>query len=205
MLTKIDELILPDHARLEPKDECYFIGEYTKGGGYQYSSTNQFVYNLKKSVTRRGLPDYHYKTDAIHRAARELRQSLNPEFIALATFVPIPPSKTVDDPLYDDRMTQVLGQLDATADVRELVQQLVSVPEAHFSASRPGPQEIYENYVIDVNLIEPTPAVIAVVDDVLTAGAHFKAMKRLLMETFQDAHIVGLFLARRVPNTEIDG
>jgi predicted amidophosphoribosyltransferase len=54
-------------------------------------------------------------------------------------------------------------------------------------------------------LIEPTPAVIAVVDDVLTAGAHFKAMKRLLMETFQDAHIVGLFLARRVPNTEIDG
>jgi predicted amidophosphoribosyltransferase len=51
---------------------------------------------------------------------------------------------------------------------------------------------------IDLHL----PSSVAIVDDVLTTGAHFKAMKRILMERFPEARIVGLFLARRVPNTE---
>jgi hypothetical protein len=47
-LTKIDELTLPDHYRLEPTDDCYFIGEYTARGGYEQSDTNDLILNLKK-------------------------------------------------------------------------------------------------------------------------------------------------------------
>lgn len=202
MLTQIDELHLPDHWYLDAHDNCYFIGEYTAGKGYTYSSTNQFIYNLKKSVERRGTPEYKHKGAAIRQAARALNTSLNPEFIERATFVPVPPSYAPGDPLYDDRITQVIQGIAPNVDVRELVRQTRSTPGAHLLDDRPGPRQLYANYEIDDDLTEPTPSAIAVVDDVLTTGAHFKAMQRILNENFPDVPVVGLFLARRVPNTE---
>ena len=38
-------------------------------------------------------------------------------------------------------------------------------------------------------------------DDVLTTGAHFKAVQALLQSQFPQTEIVGLFIARRVPET----
>ena len=87
MLTKLDELNLPDHWYLDATDECYFIGEYTAGRGYSHSSTNQLILNLKKSVDRRGLAEWSYKEAAIRQAAATLRQSLHPDFLGSATFV----------------------------------------------------------------------------------------------------------------------
>jgi predicted amidophosphoribosyltransferase len=55
---------------------------------------------------------------------------------------------------------------------------------------------------MDDTKVDPRPSRIAVVDDVLTTGAHFKAIKRILKETFDEVEVLGLFLARRVPNTE---
>lgn len=202
MLTKIDELIRPDHYHLDTNDECYFIGEYTAGRGFAHSSTNQFIYNLKKSVERRGLPDWVWKVRAIQQGASVLRDSLNPAFLASATFVPVPPSRIASDTLYDDRMTQVLKLLGQNVDVRELVVQSEGMHDAHTAQHRPGPNALYQNYEIRTSLVEPIPSQVAVVDDVLTTGAHFKAMKRILEETFPDAPVVGLFLARRVPETE---
>jgi hypothetical protein len=202
MLTKIDDLILSDHWYLESEDECYFLGEYTAGKGFAYSATNRRIFNLKKGMERRGLPDWIWKHRAIQQAASELRDSLNAAFLHSATFVPIPPSRTSDDPLYDDRMTQVLRSLGSGVDVRELVIQVQSMTGAHSSPDRPSPQQLYENYSVEYDLTEPNPSRIAVVDDVLTTGAHFKAMKRILKETFEDVVVLGLFLARRVPNTE---
>ena len=40
-----------------------------------------------------------------------------------------------------------------------------------------------------------------VVDDVLTAGTHFRAAKSILGARFSDTRIIGLFIARRVPGT----
>jgi hypothetical protein len=202
MLTKIDDLIRPDHYYLEAEDDCYFIGEYTAGRGFSYSATNQFIYNLKKGVDRRGRTDWVWKERAIQQGAQLLRESINPAFIESATFVPVPPSRIASDPLYDDRMTQVLRGLGNNVDVRELVIQSEGMHDAHTAASRPGPNTLYSNYEIDHCLIEPIPAQIAVADDVLTTGAHFKAMKRILQETFPEVQVIGLFLARRVPDTE---
>jgi hypothetical protein len=202
MLTKIDELILPDHWHLDSQDQCYFIGEYTAGRGFSFSATNQLIYNLKKSMDRRGLPEWVWKTRAIQNAAASPRQSLNAEFLQRTTFVPVPPSRASSDPLYDDRMTRVLRLLGQTVDVRELVFQQEGMHDAHTADYRPGPNVLYENYQIEESLVEPIPTGLAVVDDVLTTGAHFKAMKRILEETIPEVPIVGLFLARRVPNTE---
>ena len=42
------------------------------------------------------------------------------------------------------------------------------------------------------------PTHIAVVDDVITSGAHFRAAKDLLAERFPEAQIIGIFWARAV-------
>jgi predicted amidophosphoribosyltransferase len=157
---------------------------------------------LKKGVDRKGLYEYHYKEQAIRRAATALARDLNPEFIKNGVFVPIPPSKAKDDPLYDDRMSQIIQLLGPNVDLREVVEQRVSMLQAHLSFSRPNPDELYANYRIVQAAKEPAPSSIAIVDDLLTSGSHFKAMQRILSETYPDLKVYGLFLARRVPGTE---
>ena len=48
-LTKIDDLIRPDHSYLTDSDSCYFLGEYTARKGYAFSPGNNLVLNFKKS------------------------------------------------------------------------------------------------------------------------------------------------------------
>ena len=200
MLTRIDDLTFPDHYRLDATDESYFVGEYTSRAGYSHSATNDLIHNLKKGMERKDRPEWRYKIWAITTAASQLRTSLNPDYLRVATFVPVPPSRAKGDPLYDDRMVQVLQQLGAGVDDRELVVQVESYEPSHGAASsRPGPDELYQNYRIDQACVQPAPKSIAVVDDVLTTGAHFKAMQRILNETFPDVPLIGVFLARRVP------
>jgi hypothetical protein len=67
----------------------------------------------------------------IAQAAPTLRNSLNPEFLKTATFVPVPPTRVVGDPLCDDRMTQVILSLDPAVDARELVCQLETMHETN--------------------------------------------------------------------------
>jgi hypothetical protein len=76
-------------------------------------------------------------------------------------------------------MTQVLRSLGSGVDVRELVIQVEGMTGAHSSPDRPSPLQLYENYSVEYALTEPKPSRIAVVDDVLTTGAHFKAIKRI--------------------------
>ena len=71
----------------------------------------------------------------------------------------------------------------------------------HVNAERPGPDEIASLYRIDEDLTEPMPEIIAIVDDILTTGAHFRAAATLLGARFPEAGIIGLFIARRVPET----
>ena len=71
----------------------------------------------------------------------------------------------------------------------------------HGSPMRPTPERIGALYRIDEALMESVPGIIAIVDDILTTGAHFRAAKSVLSARFPGAAIVGLFIARRAPNT----
>ena len=198
-LTKVDALA-PDHWHLTAADECYFLGEYTAGKGDRFSPTNQLIFNLKKSPTRRGRPEWWHKEQAIRDVAAALRAAITPGYLDKITFVPMPPSKAKSDPLYDDRMVQVLTTIRPTPplDVRELIVQPVSTEAAHDSTYRPSPADVRSRYRVDDAQASPPPHdLIAIVDDVLTTGAHFVAAKSLLAEQFPDASIVGIFVARR--------
>lgn len=203
-LTKVDALA-PDHWHLDESDECFFFGEYTAREDYQFSPTNQLIFNLKKSVERRDRPEWWYKEQAIDTVAKAFRQAIKPEALDRITFVPIPPSKAKTDPLYDDRMTQVLLSIrpNPPLDVRELIVQRKSTQAVHGADVRPTPQEVEAGYVLDADLAKMPPRdFIFVVDDVLTTGAHFRAVKAVLWKQFPKIPVVGLFVARRVPVAE---
>ena len=200
-LTKVDAAA-PDHWYLTASDECYFLGEYTAGTGYQGSPTNQLIFNLKKSVDRRGRSDWHYKDRAIREVAAALRAAIKHEFLDKITFVPIPPSRAKSDPLYDDRMTRVCKAIrpQPPLDVREVLVQTASTPAVHGSDSRrPVPRDIEALYEVEDALAHSPRDVIFVVDDVLTTGAHFIAAKSLLSRQFPTTPIAGVFVARRAP------
>ena len=205
--TRIDDLSRPDHWHLAAGDACYFLGEYTARQGFAYSDTNQLIINFKKQMDRRELPEWRYKQVAIRQAAEAFRKGLNPEALERLTFVPIPPSKAKGHPLYDDRLTLMLHAIrrEPPLDIRELIVQTESTEAAHGLEDRPRPEKIEALYQVDESLSAPPPRTIAVVDDILTTGAHFRAAHAILSARFPTVAIVGLFIARRVPNTADPG
>lgn len=74
-LTRIEELLRGEYHYLEPEDECWFLREYTAGMGYQHGETNNLIFNLKKPVDRKGLPDWKYKEQPFNRSRASLRSA----------------------------------------------------------------------------------------------------------------------------------
>ncbi len=107
--------------------------------------------------------------------------------------------------MYDDRLVQVLQRMSKgyDADLREMVLQRENMAAAHESDVRPSIAELVENYCIDEALAQPLRnGNLVIFDDVLTTGAHFRAAQAVLSARFPEANIHGLFVARRVPNTD---
>ncbi len=201
-LSRIDDLTRGDHSRLEREDRCYFLGEYTPREGFSFSDTNGLVSDFKKPVTKKGKPEWKWKERAIREVAALFRKSIPLNPLRNMTLVPIPPSRARDDPEHDDRMLRALRQLGRGEefDVRELILQHESTEAAHTSARRPGVGDLVGNYRIDESLAEPPPRDVALFDDVLTSGAHFKAAQSVLRDRYPDVFVVGIFIARRVIN-----
>jgi hypothetical protein len=200
MFTAVDDLLRPLYAHLAASDQVYFLREYTSGRGFTHSETNRLILNLKKPPDRRGRPEWRYKEEAIRQVAREFRESLTLQRLRAVTFVPMPPSKRKGDPLYDDRMLRVLHAFDEERqlDIRELLVLAASTEPAHATAARPTVEQLIANLEIDEDFAQPSPTSIALVDDVLTTGAHFVAAKRVLTARFPGLSVRGLFVARRV-------
>ena len=198
-LTEIDPLTRRDHTYLEIDDTCYYFGEYTSGTGFAYSDTNNLISNLKKSVDRAGTDEWQYKVSAVQMVASTIRQALLPQDLEQITFVPIPPSKCKGDPLYDNRMIWILESVRSNPglDIRELITQSQSTQAAHATSDRLTPDELRQIYNIDTSLVAPPPHSIALVDDLLTTGAHFRAAKSQLRVHFPGTSVIGIFVARR--------
>ncbi len=198
--TRIDALLLQDYPFLTVHDECYCLREYRPRVGYSYSTTNNFISNLKKETVRHGRPEWRYKEEAIEEAAR-LLTAFDPPWLQETTLVPIPPSVAKGDEGHDDRMVRVLHRLAELAGLRLDVRELIRQDRTTRSSSRSGTArlslaELREVWRIEETLADPRPRRICVFDDLLTTGLHFKAAKELLAPRFAPAAVVGIFLAR---------
>ena len=85
-------------------------------------------------------------------------------------------------------------------DVRAIVRQAASTTASHEAGQgdRVTVEDLLDLYAIDETIAAPAPQTIGIVDDVLTAGTHYRAMHTALAARFPNVPIIGLFVARRV-------
>lgn len=199
-LLRIDEISAVDHTYITEQDILFYFVEYTSGKDYTYSDGNDLINNLKKSVRYRDQPPWHYKTLAIASVAAMIRSQVVERIdLNQVTFVPLPPSKTSDHELYDNRILQVITKAcrGKAADIRELLQIKASRPAAHEQDLRPTIADLEHNFLVNEALVPGVRHTIYLVDDVLTNGTTFIAARNILQQYFPDAQYVGLFVARR--------
>ncbi len=206
-LTKIDDLTRPDHHYLRDSDQCFFLGEYTARKGFSHSETNNLIINFKKPMDRRGTTQWKYKGIMIRRAAAALYHAIGGTNLREFIFVPVPPSKISSDPLYDDRMVQMLNGFSNHVnanygyrlEVREIVTQSTSTAAAHDGDVRPSPETLASLYCVDTSAIQVNSPTVVICDDVLTTGCHYRAMVLAISRELPASSFRGVFLARRAP------
>ena len=186
--TEIDALTRPDHYYLNEDDYCLYLGEYTARAGFSHSQTNQHIFNIKAPIRCRGTGRWRWKEQSMSIAARALRAALGKK-IGQFTFVPVPPSKSKSDAEYDDRMIRILTQMGKgfDVDIREMIEQDRNMVPSHEAQqdgiARTPIDDLDDAYSIDNAQCGPTRRYLAVVDDVLTTGAHISTMKQILLHT----------------------
>lgn len=206
-LLRIDESNRSAHYYLEEAHECFFFHEYTARKGYAHSDGNSLVMNLKKPVLQRGQAHYRYKGQAINTCASMLRAAFEKSVRVFddATIAPIPPSKVPTHPEYDDRMMQVVSRAceGKGADVRNLLCQSESYEASHTQADgqRKKPPDLEALYTVEG---PPPKGIVILVDDVLTTGAHFVAVRNVIRAAYPDRRVLGIFMARRVPSNPFE-
>jgi len=179
----------------------YYGRIYTSGLGYSHSCTNRLILNLKKSP-HASEPELHYKALAIQKFAEEvisLFSHFKPE--SSFTLVPMPPSKAKSHLDYDDRLEQVAAIVASqltNVSVLPILLTCQSSEGYHTNSISRNPNEIYKLMGIDENCkpCDQEGKILAVIDDVLTSGAHFSAAQRHLQETFPESRIIGIFWAK---------
>jgi hypothetical protein len=202
-LRKIDDSTVGEHFSLDGTDRCYYVWEYAARKRYDFSPANQLVYNLKikPGALAKAPMRNRYKSQAIAHAGTALRSLLTRVFVeTLATFVPMPCSKALADPDYDDRLSRVLAHAFRgwDADVREMLTLTQSTPADHESVDRLTFDELLSITQLTHQIGNAPRPVVVIVDDVLNSGKHFKVAQSLIRGQYANAEIRGVFLARCV-------
>lgn len=203
-LQKLDELTLRDHPFLQDDDLCYYFGEYTGGGqGFAYSNFNSLILNFKKDPSKEGTFEWDYKLGAIETIATGFVDIFKKiSRIQHITLVPIPPSKMKNNPKYDDRILKMLRRVEEKLgkklDIRELIISRQDREPLHKGETRLTPPELRKYLEFNRDVFDPVPQEILLIDDVLTNGTHFRAMKDMITQEFPAVRVTGLFISRRI-------
>lgn len=202
-LTLIDDTNRGDHPYLEADDRCFFFGEYFAGKSYRGGPTNQLVFNFKckPSIATGNAGRARHKHQAMQTIANGMRRVIGQRNAERYTWVPIPPSKAIGDPDYDDRMLRTLRLAfhGYNADIRSLVCQSVSTVPDHEQEARLTRDALRAVLNVDLAALRSTPLRegIMLVDDVLNSGKHFKECAHHLRRASPaDLEITGIFIAR---------
>jgi len=201
-LLQIDETTVGDHFSLAASDTCFYIWEYAAGRHYDFSPTNQLISNLKIKPSQLAARPRRarYKQQAIHHCAAALRGLIQASWVeGIGTFVPMPTSKIAGHEDCDDRIQRLLSSAfhGLNADIRPLLEQTESTAADHESPDRlPYGALRAVTRIDEAHAAAPPRAIIAVIDDVLNSGKHFKVAQELFAKHFPGIPVIGIFLAR---------
>ena len=200
-----------EHSYLNVDDSIYYFEEYRSGDGYA-GNGNSLIFNLKKSVEKKGTDEWNYKEKAIIDMAVLLAEEMDNGKVGKRKiyWIPIPPSKIRTDPLFDDRNYRILTLATAMSSSRQhfIVDALHQNSNRESFSSNTDKRDIktlVSNYLMnDIPNYDPKIDMIVIFDDVLTTGCHFKAVEEVILNKYDNAKIIGVFVARRaLKNTAV--
>jgi len=203
-LRVVDETTVAEHYCLSPSDRCYYVWEYTAGRRYDFSPANRLIANLKIKPTDAAANPHRgrLKEQAIRHTAGALRTLIQPFWVEKrATLVPMPPSKTRGHLDCDDRVHELLRSafIGLDADIRSMLEQASTTRADHESAARLSSFALRAILRLDAtSATAPPRANIAVVDDVLNSGKHFRVARELISARYPGTPVIGIFIARCV-------
>lgn len=174
-----------DIDSLDAKDEVWINELYCPDVRDEHSSN---LWNLKKTTDRKGKPEWYYKNEAIAKCSEFLNnfdfQEKNP------TIIPMPPSKKKGTPEYDDRLVQIINRV-KKAKCLDIFDVTESIESTHTQDQSKDLNAIQNN--LEISSSEEIPDTVYVLDDVITTGSHFKAVKSIILKMNPDARVIGLF------------
>lgn len=198
--TKIDDLTRGEHGFLEKDDYILYLGEYTAHGGYK-SETNNHILNFKMSPAIRdeNVHRYKHKARSTDYWAEKLRSAVLTDRLSKIAWCPVPCSKPVSHPAYDDRLLRLITRsFGAGAIIINCIKQIEERVAAHDTSNRPDPASLKAGWAFQTVNLPQSVDTIAIFDDVIARGASFKAAQALLHEAYPHVPIKGVFLARVV-------
>lgn len=200
---RVDLRLDRDAGRLARTDSCFYYYDHVPGG-YSMSRANQLMFNLKKPMDRRGMPDWHYKAEAIDEFSRDLAAFVDSlgfrEARVSAILAAMPPSKCRDSEEYDDRIVQVVEKASrlSRTDWADPFDVLQDMQPAHLGGTR-DECILASNMGLNLDARKiPQHGICILVDDMFTSGAHYVACRRTMENAFPDVRIIGAFWAKRL-------
>lgn len=201
---KIDETNISDHYYLSEKDTCFYFFDYSIRKGATYSPGNQLIINLKKEPFKKNKPEWKYKEQAIEFSALLIWEAFG-HHLSNYLITAIPPSKTKDDPDYDDRILKIIAKLKQFAfdnkfelKTAEIFITKVTREAMHSSQERWSPEEHAKNLtILNKDFIENTKGII-ILDDVLITGSQYKGACISLKNELIQLPVFGIFIARGI-------
>jgi hypothetical protein len=198
---RIDACTRRDHHFLVAGDDCRYLSAYRAGG---VEGINQLIRDFKcrPSIAARHELWNARKRAAVERFAAAVRRAVPRPLAEAATWVPIPSSVAACDADYDERLAQTLqlAFADYDVDVRALLRVSRSALSDHRAARRLTLAELDAQLYLDRLALASRPlgARIALFDDVLTSGKHYRCCQRRLVAMAPGVPVCGWFIARRV-------
>jgi len=190
--TRIEPL-LHGFQYLSEQDDIYYRLEYREGG-YQESPANQWVFNYKKGIEHRNEKQWYYKEKAIKDFADLIIQTpIEDSSVLLAGAT----SKRRNSLSFDSRNEDVLKIVERERGISisfnlEVIQDIEPI---HNQIGYRSPENLRGLYTFAP--FENVPAVVYIVDDVITSASHFVVWRDLIHKEHPGVEVRGLYCILR--------
>ena len=181
---------------MEEHDCWVYAGEYIPGAGY-HKGMNSQILNFKKSPLKMKPRERKYRERAIKQFKKDI-ESLSllgsyPKIVLTA----VPSSRRKDDPEYTNRFEDLFQEI-LKSHSKWIVEWPIEIKETTEASHNFGPRDpdlLMENYIWK-GFKHGEPEVLHIFDDVITKGAHLRAVSDFLRSHNYKGKIIGVCWAK---------